>query len=236
MQPATVIRWHREGFSRCLDKQKRSPRRSPELDREVRALIRKMSTSNPTCGAPRIRNELAKIGIFRVLFVLLIVAHDRRRILHFNVTSSPSAQWTAQQVVQAFPNDCVPRYLLRDRDCIYGKYFRHRVKNLGIKEVLTAARSPWQNPYVERLIGSIRRECLGRVIVLNEQHLRRILRSYFQYYHRSRYHLSLDGDTPEPRSVQGPELGKVIELPDVGGLHYTLRAGGRMIYRRIEFR
>jgi putative transposase len=124
-----------------------------------------------------------------------------------------------------FSNDSIPRYLLRDRDCIYGKYFRRRVKNLGIKEVLTAARSPWQNPYVERLIGSIRRECLDRVIVLNEQHLRRILRSYFQYYHRSRCHLSLEGDAPAPRAAQGPELGQVIELPEVGGLrHRYVRA------------
>ena len=265
VQPATVIRWHREGFRRFWTSKSRRRDGRPELDREVRALIRKMSTSNPTWGAPRIRNELAKIGInvsrstvakymvrrrkppsrtwrafldnhakdlvsldffvvptatFRVLFVLLILAHDRRRILHFNVTSSPSAQWTAQQVVQAFPNDSIPRYLLRDRDCIYGKYFRRRVKNLGIKEVLTAARSPWQNPYVERLIGSIRRECLDRVIVLNEQHLRHILRSYFQYYHRSRCHLSLEGDAPVPRAAQGPELGQVIELPEVGGLHH----------------
>jgi transposase InsO family protein len=157
---------------------------------------------------------------FRVLFVLLILAHDRRRILHFNVTSGPSAEWTAQQVVQSFPDDSATRYLLRDRDCIYGKYFRHQVKNLGIEEVLTAARSPWQSPYVERLIGSIRRECLEHVIVLNEWHLRRILRSYFQYYHRSRCHLSLEGDAPVPRAVQGPEKGRVVELPEVGGLHH----------------
>src|SRR5664280_1165591 len=265
VQPATVIRWHREGFRRSWASKSRRRDGRPELAREVRALIRKMSTSNPSWGAPRIRNELAKIGIdvsrstvakymvrhrkppsptwrafldnhvkelvsldffvvptatFRVHFVLLILSHDRRRILHFNVTSSPSAEWTAQQAVQAFPNDSAPRYLLRDRDCIYGKYFRHRVKSLGIKEVLTAARSPWQNPYVERLIGSIRRECLDHVIVLNERHLRRVLRSYFQYYHRSRCHLSLDGDAPVPRSVQGPELGHVIELSEVGGLHH----------------
>ena len=121
---------------------------------------------------------------------------------------------------QTFPGDSVPRHLLRDRDGIYGKYFCHRVKNVGITEVLTAARSPWQNPYVERLIGSIRRECLDQVIVLNERHLCRVVRSYFQYYHRSRCHLSLEGDAPEPRSVQGPELGKVIELPEVGGLQH----------------
>jgi putative transposase len=117
----------------------------------------------------------------------------------------------------------------RDRDCIYGKYFRHRVKNLGIKEVLTAARSPWQNPYVERLIGSIRQECLDHVIVLNERHLRRVLRSYFQYYHRSRCHLSLDGVAPKSRPVQGPELGQVVELPEGGGLHH------RYVRKQHEF-
>ena len=155
---------------------------------------------------------------FRVLFVLLILSHDRRRVVHFNVTSSPSAEWTAQQIVQAFPEDTAPRYLLRDRDGIYGGYFRHRVHNLDIEEVLTAASSPWQSPYVERLVGSVRRECLDHVIVVNEQHLRRILRRYFAYYHRARCHLSLVGDSPEPRAVQGPELGRVIELPEVGGL------------------
>ena len=157
---------------------------------------------------------------FRVLFGVFVLAHNRRRVVHFNVTSNPGAEWAAQQIVQAFPEETAPRYLLRDRDGIYGPYFRRRVSNLGIKEVLTAARSPWQTPYVERLIGSIRRECLDHVIVLNEQHLRRILRSYFDYYHRSRCHLSLKGDAPEPRAVQGPVLGRVIELPEVGGLHH----------------
>lgn len=120
---------------------------------------------------------------FRVLFVLVILAHDRRRIVHFNVTEHPTAQWTAQQVVEAFPWDEAPRYLLRDRDRIYSGAFRRRVKHMGVKEVLTAPQSPWQNPYVERLIGSIRRECLEQVIVLHERHLQRILTGYFAYYH-----------------------------------------------------
>jgi len=243
VQPATVIRWHRDGFG-CFWASKfwasKSRRRDgrPELDGEVRAvfrstvakyMIRHRKPPSPTWRA-FLDNHVKDLvsldffvvptATFRVLFVLLILAHDRRRVLHFNVTSGPSAEWTAQQVVQAFPGDSIPRYLLRDRDCIYGKYFRHRVKNLGIEEALIAARSPWQNPYVERLIGSIRRECLNHVIVLNEQHLRRILHSYFQYYHRSRCHLSLEGDAPVPRSVQGPELGQGIELSEVGGLHH----------------
>jgi transposase InsO family protein len=108
---------------------------------------------------------------FRVLFVLVILAHDRRRIVHCNVTEHPTAQWTAQQVVEAFPWDEAPRYLLRDRDHIYGAAFQQRVRHLGIEEVLSAPQRPWQNPYVERLIGSIRRECLDHVIVLHERHL-----------------------------------------------------------------
>ena len=115
----------------------------------------------------------------RVLFVLVMLAHERRRIIHFNVTEHPTAAWTAQQVVEAFPWDEAPRYLLRDRDCIYGAAFRQRVQHMGIKEVVIAPRSPWQNPYVERLIGSIRRECLDHVVVFHERHLTRILASYF---------------------------------------------------------
>jgi len=121
--------------------------------------------------------------------------------------------------VQAFPEKSAPRYLLRNRDGTYGKYVRHGVRDLGVKEVLIAATSPWQSPYVERLIGSLRRDRLNHVIILNEQHLRRVLRHYFDYYHQSRCHLSLDGNAPEPRVVQGPELGRVLELPEVGGLH-----------------
>ena len=157
---------------------------------------------------------------FQVLFVCVILAHPRRRIVHLNVTANPTAAWTAQQVVDAFPEDTAPRYLLRDRDRIYGPAFRRRVDGLGIREVLTAARSPWQNPNAERVIGSIRRECLDHVIVLNEQHLRRVLRTYLGYYHRTRCHLALARDAPAGRAVQGPEQGKVIAIPEVGGLHH----------------
>ena len=162
---------------------------------------------------------------FRVLYVLLIMSHDRRRILHFNVTTSPSARWTAQQVREAFPYDTAPRYLLRDRDSIFGTDFVRRIKSMGIKEVVTAPGSPWQNPYCERLIGSIRRECLDHVIVLNERHLLRVLRSYTSYYHSSRTHRSLDNDSPDSRPVEPPEMGDVAALPQVGGLHhrYTRR-------------
>jgi putative transposase len=136
----------------------------------------------------------------RVLFVLVVLAHHRRRVLHFNVTEHPTAAWTAQQLVDSFPDASAPPYLLRDRDSIYGQAFRHRVKGMGISEVLTAPHSPWQNPFAERLIGSIRRECLDHVLVLGEGHLRRILSRYFAYYHQVRTHLALDKDTPGPSS------------------------------------
>jgi transposase InsO family protein len=228
-------------------------------------LIRRISKSNVTWGAPRIHSELLKLGIdlspntvakymvrhrkppsqtwrafldnhvkqlvsvdffvvptitFKVLFVFVILSHERRRVLHFNVTRNPTAEWTAQQVVNVFPYDSAPRYLLRDRDKIYGEYFREKVAAMEIKEILIAPRSPWQNPYVERLIGSVRRECLDHMIVPSENSLRRTLRSYFEYYHSSRCHLGLNKDTPDKRLVQPPGDGRIVAIPMVGGLHH----------------
>jgi putative transposase len=157
---------------------------------------------------------------FKIIFVLVILAHERRRIVHVNITEHPTAVWTAQQVVEAFPWDEAPQYLLRDRDRIYGTTFRQRVKHMGITEVVIAPRSPWQNPYVERLIGSIRRELLDHVLVLNEGHLRRLLQSYVDYYHCFRTHLSLAMECPQPRPVHFPARGKVVAVPEVGGLHH----------------
>src|SRR5271166_6477349 len=157
---------------------------------------------------------------FQVLYVFLVLAHDRRRILHFNVTAHPTAEWTGQQLREAFPFDQIPRYLLRDRDGIFGNDFTRQVKALGIEEVLSAPRSPWQRAYVERVIGTIRRECLDHLIVFGETSLRQTLRSYFAYYHSSRTHLSLEKDSPEPRSIQPPAMGPVVAVPQVGGLHH----------------
>jgi len=134
---------------------------------------------------------------FRVLFVFLVLAHDRRRVLHFNVTAHPTAEWTADQILQAFPWDTAPGYLLRDRDSIYGDTFLRQVSSMGIKEVLTAPRSPWQSSYVERLIGSVRRECLDHIVAINEESLRATLRSCFSYYHDSRCHLALNKDSSD---------------------------------------
>ncbi|PYU24674.1 MAG: transposase [Acidobacteria bacterium] len=116
---------------------------------------------------------------FQVLYVFLVLAHDRRRIVHCNVTAHPTAQWTGQQLREAFPFEQLPRYLLRDRDAIFGHAFRDQVRDMGIREVRCTPRSPWQRAYVERVIGSIRRECLDHVLVFHETSLRRILRSYF---------------------------------------------------------
>src|SRR5215470_2745650 len=138
---------------------------------------------------------------FQVLYVFLVLAHDRRRILHFNVTAHPTAEWTGQQLREAFPFDQLPRYLLRDRDAIFGDDFRRLVTDMAIQEVLSTPRSPWQRAYVERVIGSIRRECLDHLIAFSETSLRRILRSYVEYYHRSRTHLALGKESPEPRSI-----------------------------------
>ena len=157
---------------------------------------------------------------FQVLYVFLVLAHDRRRIVHFNVTAHPTAEWTAQQLREAFPFEEVPKYLLRDRDRIFGVDFTKQVEDLGIEEVLSAPRSPWQRAYIERVIGSIRRECLDHVIVFHEESLYRHVKAFVEYYHQSRTHLSLEKDTPGGRPVQPPESGRVIALPQVGGLHH----------------
>ena len=265
VQPATVVRWHRQGFRLHWRWKSRKKPGRPKVDRTIRDLIHRMCQENPTWGAPRIQSELALLGhnvaestvakymirqpkppsqnwrtflknhvgqiaaidfftvptvAFRVLYVFLVLRHDRRRVAHVNVTTRPTAHWAAQQIVEAFPFEEVPRFLLRDRDGIYGPFFSDRVEHMGIEEVLIAFRSPWQSPYVEQLVGSIRRECLDHLIVLDEDHLRRTLSEFFTYYHEARTHLSLDRNSPVPRSVQPPEKGKVLATGHLGGLHH----------------
>jgi transposase InsO family protein len=157
---------------------------------------------------------------FRLLCCFLILLPDRRQVLHFNVTAQPSAAWTAQQIVEAFPFDSAPKYLVRDNNGIFGSVFKRRIERLGIEDVPISPRSPWQNPYVERLIGTIRRECLNYVVVLNKRHLKRILTDYFAYYHTARMHQALDNNSPWPREVEPPERGSVVSQPMVGGLHH----------------
>lgn len=264
VQPATVIRWHRQGF-RYYWCWKSRPCGRPRIDSETRQLVRKMSLANPLWGAPRIHGELLKLGIdiseatvskylvrrrgppsqnwraflqnhskelisldfltvptarFKILFVLVILSNDRRRIMHFHVTDHPTAAWTAQQLVEACGMDEKPKYLIRDRDAIYGAVFSRRAQTLGIEEVLTAYRSPWQNPYAERVIGSIRRECLDHVIVLGPGHLKRVVTQYVDYYNGVRTHLSLCKDSPDRRPVHHSNEGRIVELKKVGGLHH----------------
>ena len=138
---------------------------------------------------------------FRLLFVFVVLGHQRRHAIHFNVTAHPTAEWTGRQIAEAFPWDSAPRYLLHDRDCIYGETFHQRVGKMGMREVLTAPRSPWQNAYAERFIGSLRRECLDHIIIFNESSLKRILKAYFEYYEHSRTHLALEKDAVVIRSL-----------------------------------
>jgi putative transposase len=219
VRPDTVIRWHRQGFRLYWRWKSRSGTLGrPKIDVEIRDLIRRMSSENPTWGAPRIQSELRLLGYtvaestvarymihhrrppsqtwrtfldnhigeiaaidffvvatvrFRLLYCFIVLRHDRRRVVHFNVTRHPSARWTAQQTIEAFPCDSAPRFLIRDRDGIYGECFQRRIKRMGIEEVIIAYRSPWQNPFVERLIGSIRRECLDHGIVFRQINRRR---------------------------------------------------------------
>jgi transposase InsO family protein len=156
----------------------------------------------------------------RVLFVFVLLAHQRRRVVHVAITDHPTAAWTAQQIIEAFPDDTAPRWLVRDRDAIYSDVFRRRVAGMGITEVVSAPSSPWQNPYAERLIGSLRRECLDHVIILSQMHLRRLLARYVSYYHGARTHLSLGKDAPTPRRVHAPTEGRVVAFAEVGGLHH----------------
>jgi putative transposase len=157
---------------------------------------------------------------FQILYVFLVLAHDRRRLLHFAATAHPTAEWAAHQLREAFPWDTAPRYLLRDRDRLFGTEFVDQVKAMGIKPVLSAPRSPWQRAYVERVIGTIRRECLDHVIVLHQTSLSRHLQLFLDYYHQTRCHLALNKDTPESRPVQPSHLGRIISIPQVGGLHH----------------
>jgi putative transposase len=156
----------------------------------------------------------------RILFVFVVLAHDRRRILHLNVTRHPSSAWARPQLRENFSEDATARFLLHDGDAIFDAAFDRAVEAFGLTSLRTAPSSPWQNPYVERAIGSIRRECLDHVIVINERHLRRVLHCYLAYYHGSRTHLALGKDTPEPRGVCPVSAGRVVARPEVGGLHH----------------
>jgi putative transposase len=154
------------------------------------------------------------------LFVFVVLSHDRRRIVHLNVTAHPTAAWTVQQIREAWPWDTAPRFVIRDRDAVYGLALQQVTQTMGIEDVVTAPRSPWQNPFVERVIGTLRRECLDHVIVWNERALRRHLQQYLAYYHEWRTHLSLGRDAPVPRAEPPPTCGTLVQVPHVSGLHH----------------
>ena len=263
VQPETVIRWHRAGF-RCYWRWKsRSRGGRPQIDAELRALIRRMSIDNPLWGAPRIHGELLKLGFevaqstvakyvvkrwgppsqgwrtflrnqapdiaamdlfvvptigFSLIYAFVIVRLDRRDLVWINVTQNPTAEWIARQLTDAFPWNEAPRYLVRDNDRIYGEVALRRIRAMGIRDKPIAPASPWQNGFGERLIGSIRRECVDHFFVLGEAHLRRILRAYAGYYNDIRTHRSLDKDAPVSRPVQ--PTGIIGSRPILGGLHH----------------
>jgi transposase InsO family protein len=152
------------------------------------------------------------------LFAFLVLGHGRRQLLWFVVTRHPSAEWLAQQIVEAFPWNTAPAYLVRDNDCAYGRVFQRRVRAMGIRDRPISPRSPWQNPYLERLIGTLRRECLDHVLIVGERHLRQLLTSYSSYYNETRTHLGLEKDAPLGRAIQG--CGTIIATPILSGLHH----------------
>jgi transposase InsO family protein len=263
IRPETIIRWHRAGFRRYWRWKSRSPGGRPQIDTDLRALIRRMSIENALWGAPRIHGELLKLGFevaqstvakymvkrcgppsqgwrtflrnhapdiaamdlfivptigFDLLYAFVIIRLDRRDLVWVNVTTNPTAEWIARQVTEAFPWNETPQYLIRDRDCVYGNVVTRRLRAMGIRDKPTAPASPWQNGFAERLIGSIRRECVDHLLILSEAHLRRILRSYASYYNKIRTHRSLDKDAPIGRPIQ--RTGVITSSPILGGLHH----------------
>jgi putative transposase len=266
VQPATVLAWHRKGFQlywRWKSRTRVGGR--PPIARDLRCLIRRMASENPTWGRRRLQAELRFLGYevaeltiakymrrrsprpsptwraflethcheiaavdffvvptltFRLLFGFVVLRHQRRELLHINVTDHPTAAWAAHQVVDSFPNETAPKYLLRDRDAIYADVFHRRVHRLGIRQIVIAPRAPWQNPFAERVIGSIRRECLDHFLVFNERHLRRLLRAYLAYYNRARPHQALGHNSPQPREIEPPTRRRIVAISQVAGLHH----------------
>src|SRR5712664_3105138 len=262
IRPETLVRWHRAGFRRYWrwKSQRRGGR--PQIDAELRGLIRQMSMENLFWGAPRIHGELLKLGFelaqssvakymvkrcglpsqgwraflrnhaqdiaamdlfvvptigFNLLYAFVIIQLDRRDLVWINVTTNPTVEWIAHQITEAFPWDEAPRYLIRDRDRIYGAIVTRRLRAMGIRDQPTASASPWQNGFAERLIWSMRRECTDHIVVFGEAHLHRILRSYACYYNGIRTHRSVDKDAPISRPVQ--RTGVISSHALLGGLH-----------------
>jgi hypothetical protein len=163
---------------------------------------------------------VARTIFFKSIHVFVAISHDRRKILHFAVSSKPHSQWAIQQLRETFAFDETTKYVIRDNDKIFSEDFKLHIRNFGLKDTPTAPRSPWQNPIAERVIGTLRRECLDHMIILNEKHLYDVLHEYiFEYYNVSRTHMSLEKDSPEHRPVQ--KYGEIISKPILGGLHHV---------------
>src|SRR5258707_3618660 len=263
IRPETLVRWHRAGLRSYWRWKSRSLGGRPQIETDLRALIRQMSVEDSLWGAPRIPGELLKLGFevaqssvakymvkqrgppsqgwrtflrnhapdmaamdlfvvptigFKLLYGFVIIRLDRRDLVWINVTTNPTADWIARQITEAFPWNEAPRYMIRDRDRIYGTVVTRRLRAMGIRDKPIAPASPWQNGFAERLIGSLRRECLDHIIVLGEEHLRRILKNYAAYYNSVRTHRSLQKDAPISRPVQ--RTGLLCSLAILGGLHH----------------
>ncbi len=263
VKPETILRWHRGGFKAYWRWKSRKRAGRPNIDRDLRDLIRRMSRENPLWGAPRIHGELLMLGFemaqstvskymsrsgkppsqswqtflrihaeaiaaidmcvvptvtFERLFAFLVVGHGRRQLLWFEVTQYPTAEWLARQITEAFPWTSAPTYLIRDNDRAYGRVFTARVQAMGIRDRPITPRSPWQNGIAERLIGTLRRECLDQIVVFGEAHLRQILSAYAAYYNQARTHLALQKDAPLQRPVQ--RFGRIAAIPVLAGLHH----------------
>ncbi len=163
---------------------------------------------------------VARTIFFKSIHVYIAISHDRRKIRHFAVTANPHSQWTIQQLRETFAFNETTKYVIRDNDGIYSNEFKQTIKGFGMKDKPKASRSPWQNPFAERVIGTLRRECLDHMIILNEKHLYNVLHEYiFQYYNVSRTHMSLDKDSPEHRPIQ--KESKIVSKPILGGLHHV---------------
>src|SRR5262249_15040727 len=173
---------------------------------------------NPAAAIGAIDLWVVPTPTFECLFAFLVLGHDRRHLLWFAVTRHPTAEWLAQQLVEAFPWSTAPRYLVRDNDRVYGQAFTNRVRAMGIRDRPISPRSPWQKPHIERLIGTLRRDCLDHVLIYDERHLRRVLTLYSRYYNETRTHLGLGKDAPLRRAVE--RSGTIITTPILSGLHH----------------
>jgi putative transposase len=232
VSPDTVVRWHRAGFHmywRLISRVRKRIGRRP-VTVEIHKLIFKTIAENPTWRAPRIHGELGDARLrslraqrrtitFGVLYCFFLIGHDRRRILHFNVTHHPTSAWIVQQLREAFPYEAPVKFLILDHDSKYGAEVPAAIRAMSLRAARTAVGCPWQNGVAERWVGSCRRELLDHVIAINESHLKRLLASYVGYYHQDRTHCGLQKQTPQTRTRCSGQ-GKVISWPRVGGLHH----------------